>query len=136
MRLRPLARTRAGDVETLDAVHLDEGPHHRAGFRRASELGVDDADRLVELLAHLECQRATTARNAWAQDQCAIRILDVFPRPLRIAPALKLCQRVMLGDHPVLGLAARRTPAATVAADLERGIQRTAIDAGLPAREN
>ena len=88
-----------------------------------------------ELAAKLEREQRALAQRAAMQDQRAVRLLDVAARALGVA-AGSLVQRIALRDGAVLGRASLRAPAAAGIAEFEGRIERTAIDAGLTAREN
>src|SRR4029453_3913428 len=113
--LGPFARTGAGDIETPNPHVCDEHFRMCASFLRGNQSAVDDDDWFVWFPEALGVQRRAAARRADAENQRAVRVLNVPARARRVAVAfaLVLCeldQGISVRNPPVLGQSARRAP--------------------------
>jgi hypothetical protein len=94
---------------------------------------VDQADRPVKFAATGERQLCAAAQATVENDQCGVGVFDVPARARGVIGAIEFSQRLVSGDSSMHGFAPVRTPAVARGAELECGVQRTAIDLGLAA---
>src|SRR5262247_1202952 len=135
VRSRLLARPGAGEVEHPDAVV----PHKSGELERRvhghEAAGVERLEGLPMLHAVLHGEARAAFQGAEVEDRRAVALHYVLAGALLVAGAGQLEQRVVLGYPPVLGDAVVGRPAAAGEARVERGVERSAIHAGLATRD-
>lgn len=82
------------------------------------------------------CQRGASVERAPSEDQRAIGILDISLRTHRVAIRLRFADLVLARYPPVFGDAAARNPSTVRNPELDRHIQRRAVDTCLRAGDD
>lgn len=104
---------------------------HRLG--RVDFAGIYLKARAVRFATAIKRQAASATDVSKMDQYGGVAVEHVSLGPLRIARVGQLDYRKMRGDAAVFRFAVRGTPTTAIDLPIERGLQRAAVDASLPA---
>jgi len=128
-----LALARPRDVEHADAMARNPAKHrHRVRI----VVEVDDEVRLTEALRERARERGAAGEGAARDNQRRVGVTDIRLGARRVARGAVLAERVARRHDAVLRAPSAWAPAAVCDAGADRGVERTAIHARLPAADH
>lgn len=125
------AFTRARHIQRHEVVAVEPATQGFRPHRALARLGLNDQAWLAEFFRKLPSFQRAAIQGAEIDDQCPIAVDYVLSGALPIAAARQFCDLIPIGDAPILGQTANRTPSAMRNFLLNGPVQRGSVGTGL-----